>query len=76
MTFDQAKRRAIALADEAAKAAKGHAQRGRTKAAPLTVADVMATYLSYLDRRLPIYGEKARIFPGRARREESRARLI
>jgi prepilin-type processing-associated H-X9-DG protein len=50
LTFDQAKRRAIALATEAAKAAKGLPQRRRAKTAPATVADALTAYLQYLDR--------------------------
>jgi integrase len=50
LTFDQARRRAITMAEEAARAAKGQTQRRRTKAAPWTVADAMTAYLDYLDR--------------------------
>jgi integrase len=51
LTFDQAKRRVIALADDAAKAVGGHASPRRSKTAPYTVADAMATYLDYLDSK-------------------------
>jgi integrase len=50
LTFDQAKLKAIARADEEAKATKGQPPRKRAKVAPLTVAAVVDSYLDYLDR--------------------------
>ncbi|MGA3064897.1 MAG: site-specific integrase, partial [Methylocystis sp.] len=51
LTFDQARRAALKMAEEAAKAAKGQTQRRNAKAAPYTVSDAMTAYLSYLDRQ-------------------------
>jgi integrase len=50
LTFDQARRRAMELAKEAQKTAKGLAPRRRSKAPPLTVAEAMADYLAFVDR--------------------------
>jgi prepilin-type processing-associated H-X9-DG protein len=50
LSFDQARRATLKMADDAAKAAKGHAQRRRTKTAPYSVADAIEVYLNFLDR--------------------------
>ncbi len=61
LSFDQARRAALKMADEAAKEAKGHAQCRRTKAPPYTVADAVENYLSYLDRETKS-GPRSRAF--------------
>jgi integrase len=50
LSFDQAKRKALELADEAAKQPEGHAPSRRAKAAPYLVSDAIEAYLAYLDR--------------------------
>jgi integrase len=50
LTFDEARQAALALAKDVAKATKGHAQRGRARIAPATIATALATYLGFLDR--------------------------
>jgi integrase len=50
LSFDQARRAAIKMADEAAKTAKGHTRLRRSKAPPLTVAEAMSDYLAFVDR--------------------------
>ncbi len=49
LTFDQAKRRAIALADDVAKAAKGGHAHPRRKTSPATVREAVEAYLTSLD---------------------------
>jgi integrase len=61
LTFDEARRAAIKWAEEKAREAKGHAQRGRAKIAPWTVADAVTAYLAYLDREKKS-GPKSRAF--------------
>jgi integrase len=53
LTFDQARRKALELASEAAKtakAARGHAPSRRAKIAPYLVSDALADYCAHLDR--------------------------
>jgi integrase len=61
LTFDQAKRKALELAGEADREAKGHAQRRWEKAAPYTVADAIEAYLRYLDRETKS-GHNSRVY--------------
>jgi integrase len=50
LSYDQAKQKAYALAEEAAKEVKGATPRRRAKTAPYTVREAIEAYLAYLDR--------------------------
>jgi integrase len=50
LSFDQARRKALELAGEAAKADRRHAPSRRVKVAPYLVRDAIEAYLAYLDR--------------------------
>jgi integrase len=60
LSFDQAKRKALELADAPVKET-GLPQRRKAKAAPYTVADAITAYLSYLDRETKS-GPRSRAF--------------
>jgi integrase len=61
LTYDEAKRRVIALAEEAEKSIKGQPQRRRAKTAPYTIRDALAAYLDYLDRETKS-GRNSRVY--------------
>jgi integrase len=50
LSFNQARDRAVDMAKEAAKAAKGATPRRRSKPPPLTVSEAMADYLAFVDQ--------------------------
>jgi integrase len=51
LSFDQAKQKAFALADGAAKTVKGLPQRRRAKTSPATVREAVEAYLAFLDQQ-------------------------